>query len=157
VTLEWRSSVYTQIVIDLLTAAFAAVLSNPSHVLYDHTWQVFYGDQDKIPGGLTACVEPSDKTRALTGYPRKTSVDVQIYVILYVNLLQGPVNNRLLSDQFAEWVEAVLHADAQLGDTAIQSLVSRVESGYVGKGDAILRATRVTFDIQSQQQLPQSI
>jgi hypothetical protein len=120
---------------------------------------VFYGDQNKIPSTPVVCVEPDNKTRELIGVPRKTQVTIDILLIVYHSKIApggGPQANRIASDEKVEELETFLHLDPQLGGFAIHSMVTRVESGYVSKQEAVLRASRLNFQILTQQMLPQS-
>jgi hypothetical protein len=120
---------------------------------------VYYGDQDRIPTTPAACVEPGDKDRELNGMPRRTEVEMTVYVILYLYNLKSPEEIREDVDTIGEAVESLLHTDAQLrgvgGEpTVIDSMVRRVESGYQQKRNSLFRATRLTFVARSQVQLP---
>jgi hypothetical protein len=114
----------------------------------------YYGDQDKLPVTPVVCIEPSDKSRALNGAPRRTLVEIDLYVLLYLTKVQSPQLNREQCDQLAEAVEAFLHADNNMGGRAIHSLVTRIESGFVNKANTLVRASRLTYTITSQQMLP---
>lgn len=120
---------------------------------------VYYGDQERIPTTPAICVEPGQKTRELNGLPRRTEVDLTIYVICYLYNLKSPEEIREGTDTLGEDIETVLHADAQLRDgsqepTVIDSMVRSVESGYQMKRNSLFRATRLTFVARSQVQLP---
>lgn len=122
---------------------------------------VFYGDQDKIPRTPAICVEPGDKTRNLNGLPRRTEVNMTVYLILYHYQLESIQVVREDNDTLAEQIEDFLHQDPQLRDnlgnaTVIDSLVTRIESGYQQKRNSLFRASRMSFEARSQDQLPMS-
>jgi hypothetical protein len=118
---------------------------------------VFYGDQNRFPNYPTVCVEPSDKDRELHGAPRRTQVDTTIYILIYHGKVQDVRQNLKECDILAEAVEALVHADPDLGDQVIHSLVTRVESGYATKADSIVRASRLTVVARVQEQLPSEV
>lgn len=117
---------------------------------------VFYGDQDFLPRNPAACVEPQRKTQQLKGAPRRTEVNLSVFVILYVSALTDPQSNRRDADKLSEEVEAVLHLDAQCKNQVIHSLVVSNESGWASKSGTPIRASRLTFEATSQDQLPYS-
>jgi hypothetical protein len=117
---------------------------------------VYYGDQSRIPTTPIVCIEPNRKVRELDGVPRKTLVTIELYLLVYVDSLTNPEKNRRDSDAIVEQLEAFLHANPRLDDTCIHSLVTAIESGAVAKGqNTVMRASRLTFEITTQQKLPQ--
>jgi hypothetical protein len=115
---------------------------------------VIYGDVERIGGTPTVCVEPSEKRRDYNGAPRRTSVALECYVIIYYGTIQSSQENRKEVDSIAEDIEARLHADPTCGSLVIDSHVSRLESGVANKGGTFHRATRLVFTARSQVQLP---
>jgi hypothetical protein len=115
---------------------------------------VYYGDQDKIPTTPVACVEPDTKTRTLNGAPRKTAVDLSLYVLVYHSGLRDPQSNRQDADILAERIEDFFHEDRTLGDQVIDCMVSTIESGYAQKTNDVMRASRLTLTARTQQMLP---
>ena len=120
---------------------------------------VFYGDQNRIPRTPAVCVEAANKTRELNGLPRRTEVDMTIYVIVYHYKITNVQDVQEEVDTLAEQIEDFLHLDAQLRDnaqepTVVDSHVRSVESGYQQKKNSMFRATRLTFVARSQVQLP---
>ncbi len=113
--------------------------------------EVYYGDQDRIPGGNILCVEPNDRARQLSGASRKTEVNIQLYLLIYVNKLDGVEAIRKVSDQKAEDTENLIHADPTLNGQVIHCYISRVESGFRIRDNTLIRATRLTLDITSRQ------
>jgi hypothetical protein len=114
---------------------------------------VFYGDQNKIAVTPTVCIEPEDKVRELAGVPRKTLVTVNLFLIVYLNAIQSPTINRSEADKLIEDLEDFLHADNTMNDTVIHSMVTRIESGYAMKGNTVLRASRLSYNITTQELL----
>jgi hypothetical protein len=119
---------------------------------------VYYGDQQRIPRTPAVCVEPGGKTRELNGLPRRTAIRLTVYLIIYHYQLTGPEAIRENNDELAEDIEDFLHLDAQFrvgGDmTVISSLVTAVESGYQQNRNSLFRASRLTLEADSQEQLP---
>lgn len=118
---------------------------------------VYYGDQDNIPVSPVACVEPDSKVRTLVRIGRGTDVDFSLFLLLYGSSIRDPQINRADVDALAETVEALVHADERLGGLAVTSMVSRIESGYATKANAIMRASRLTVDVRSQERLPTEV
>lgn len=120
---------------------------------------IYYGDQDRIPTTPTVCVEPGTKTRRLNGLPRRTEIDMTVYLIVYHYQIASTQVIRENNDSLAERLEDLLHNDAQLRDannepTVSDSLVTSIESGYQQKRNTLFRASRLTFEARSQEQLP---
>jgi hypothetical protein len=63
---------------------------------------------------------------------------------------------RQSDDELAENLETLIHQDAQMGGLVISSLVTSIESGYLMRNKAMFRASRITVDATSQEQLPSS-
>lgn len=122
-------------------------------------YDIFYGDQDRIPHTPTVCVEPGDKRRELNGAPRRTSVIITTYLLVYHNPVKSVAQIREEDDLLAESVESLIHQDAQMKDSGgndqvIDSLVTVIESGYQVKANTLFRASRMTIEVRSQVQLP---
>jgi hypothetical protein len=118
---------------------------------------IWYGDQDKIPRQPAACVEAGPKSRDLNGAPRRTSVLMDVYVIIYHEHVTDSEENQKKSEQLAQRVEDFLHQDAQLNGLVIHSMVTTNEPGYVRRGGAQVKASRLTFQCTSQKMLPFSV
>lgn len=123
---------------------------------------VFYGDQERIPRTPAVCIEPGEKTRDLNGAPRRVMTEVTTYILIYHNPVTSTETIREQDDNLAEAVEALIHADPQFRDAdgnaqVIDSLVSRIESGYQQKRGALYRASRLTVDARVQAQLPSTV
>lgn len=115
---------------------------------------IWYGDQDKTPRTPCAAVESGPKTRELNGAPRRTMVTMTIYVLVYHEKILDVQQNQLESEKLNEAVEALLHQDAALDGLVIDSMVTNVEPGYVNRGGAKVKASRITFTCTSQKMLP---
>ena len=126
---------------------------------------VFYGDQDRLPRYPAICVDPGDKARELNGAPRRTAVEVTIYVLVYHGTYTDVQTNLKKSDELIEALEDLIHADPFFKDTSnlsdpdqvISSLVTRTESGYQVKSNSIVRTTRLTVVATVQEQLPSEV
>src|SRR5258706_13727237 len=108
---------------------------------------VWYGDQDRIRTTPTVCVEPSDKTRELTGSPNMTENNFEVFILVYHNKLQDNQLTRKEVDQLAFEIEHLLHQDLQLATGGVPRLihgfVMRNESGYVWKNGTLYRTARL--------------
>jgi hypothetical protein len=118
---------------------------------------VYYGDQQKIPRTPTACVEPGEKRRELNGMPRRTEVIFENYILIYYNKVGTFEENRVADDLLAEAIETLVHTDAEMGGLTIDSMVTRIESGFQLKSNTLFRAARLTVEARSQVQLPSSV
>lgn len=126
---------------------------------------IYYGDQARIPRTPAACVEPGGKDRTLNGAPRRTQVDVTIYILVYHAPLQSAETTREQDDLIAEAIETLIHADNYFKDLTnmadpdqvIDSMVRRIESGYQMRANTMFRASRLTIEARVQEQLPQEV
>jgi len=117
---------------------------------------VYYGDQDKIAFTPTVCVESGGKTRELNGAPRRTMVNMENYILVYVGAVMSSQTNRLDDDTVAEAIEALVHTDAQMEGRVIDSMVTAVEFGYLQRNNSLFRTARLTVTARQQEQLPSS-
>jgi hypothetical protein len=118
---------------------------------------VYYGDQDKIPRVPTACVDTGVKRRQLAGAPRRTQVDVDLYVMVYTAAVASQEVNREQDDLIAENIETLIHQDATMNGLVIDSLVSDVEYGYALRSNSLFRTARLTVTARDLVQLPSSV
>jgi hypothetical protein len=121
---------------------------------------VWYGDQDRIGTTPTVCIEPSDKTRELSGAPNMTENNFEIYILVYHNKVQDNQITRKEVDQLAFEIEKLLHQDLQLATAGVPRLihgyVTRNESGYVWKNGTLYRTARLTYRGKNKTSLPVS-
>lgn len=115
---------------------------------------IFFGDQERIPRTPAVCVEPGEKRREYNGAPRRTQVDLTVYLIVYHYRIKDTQSIREENDLLAEAIETLIHTDCRLGGYVVNSLVTSVESGYQVKGNSLFRASRLTVEARSQVQLP---
>lgn len=118
---------------------------------------VWYGDQDKLPRQPAACVEAGSKSRDLNGVPRRTQVIMEVFVIVYHERVSDAEENQRKSELLSEAVEDLLHQDSALDGLVIHSMVTSNEPGYVVRGGAQVKASRLTFQCTSQKMLPFSV
>jgi hypothetical protein len=118
---------------------------------------VFYGDQNRIPRTPTACVDPGEKRRQLNGAPRRTQLDIVIYILVYHNAVTNVEVLAKTNDKLSEDIENVIHLDAQMGGLLIDSMVTNIEFGYASRGKTLYRVSRLTVEGRSQAQLPSSV
>lgn len=117
---------------------------------------IWYGDQNKLPRMPCAVVESGPKNRELNGVPRRTKVTMDVYVILYHDrVVDGQLNQRN-TEELAEAAETLLHQNEDLNGLVIDSMVIANEPGYVVRGGAQVKASRLTFQCTSQKMLPYS-
>jgi hypothetical protein len=117
-------------------------------------FDVFYGDQNLLPGSPVVCVEPDTKATELKNATRGVDVYFRTYVLVYVSFVASPEDNRKAADQLAEAIETLLNADAQCGGLVIHSMVEELTSGYATKSGTIVRASRILFTGRSVSRLP---
>jgi hypothetical protein len=115
---------------------------------------IFYGDQERIPISPAVCVEPGEKKVELYGAGRMTEVNFVVYILTYHSELRDLESNRRDADRLAETITDLLNADAGFFGLAIHCFVSNVSSGYATKTNNTLRASRITFELKSQERLP---
>jgi hypothetical protein len=123
--------------------------------LYD----VFYGDQDRIPNTPSVCVEPGTKERQVQRIPKGTDITITIYLIVYHYQIATTEEIRSNVDVIAEMIESDIHTDPYLRgfgstDMCISSLVTRIESGYRRKNNSLFRSSILTIEVQTREQLP---
>jgi len=117
---------------------------------------VFKGDQLKIRAFPTLCIEPGPKRRNMYGAQRQMETRVTLLFIIYVGKVQDPETNQAQATTYGELIEADLHEHAQVGGNAIHSYVTELDPGYATRAGDVLRACRLTFDIEGQEILPMS-
>ena len=125
-------------------------------------FDVYYGDQDRIPRTPSICVKPGTKERQLNGAPRRTEVKITVYVIVYHCQINNTEMIRNDDDLIADAVEEYIHANPFMKNRAdteqvISSLVTRIESGYQTKKNSLFRASILTVEMTSQVQLPTGV
>jgi hypothetical protein len=143
-TLTDQVDVYTNAVWSLLNV-------NKSPLGLQDVWM---GDQERLPRTPCVSVEPGMKLRELNGVPRRYQVQLEAYVMIYMDRIQDTQNNERQVLVLAEAVEAVLHADETLGGLVIDSAVVESNPGYVNRGGTLMSAVRLTFRAMSMKMLP---
>jgi hypothetical protein len=115
---------------------------------------VFYGDQERIPVSPAICVEPDLKRVELYGAGRMTKPVLRVYVLVYHSEIRDASSNRRDADKLAESVGDLLNTDGTFFGMAIHCYVSESQSGYATKQNGTLRCTRLTFELTTQERLP---
>lgn len=120
---------------------------------------VYYGDQETLPVTPCACVETGNKARELRGVPKRYNLTMEVYVLVYHSGVTDVQTQRRSNDVLAETLEDLIHQDHKMKrtdgtDRFLDAVVSASEPGYVTKGGSVVRATRLTVSIMSQQSLP---
>jgi len=117
---------------------------------------IWYGDQDKLPRMPCATIESGPKNREYNGVPRRTQVVMDVYVIIYHGRVADGQVNQKNAEQLAEKAENLLHQTEDLNGLVIDCLVVSNEPGYVVRGGAQTKASRLTLRCTSQKMLPYS-
>lgn len=138
--------VYTTYFFDLITAQKAPL----------QIQDVYYGDQLKIPRTPSVCVDSDNRNREINGAPRRVANVLSAFIIVYHSPVQDVQKTRKDVDLLGEQIEALVHADPQLGGIVIHSLVTQYQSGYATKLGTQYRSCRLTVQANSQTQLPQA-
>lgn len=123
-------------------------------LLGQEDWGVYYGDQQKLPKRITACIEPNTKVTDLTGATRMVDRRYEVFVILYFTAVQSGQLNRREVDTISEEIETHLNVDPRLGGEVIHSYVTELASGYSTKDGALVKSSRLTFTAISKDRLP---
>lgn len=118
---------------------------------------IFYGDQERIPVSPTVCVETGDKKAGLYGAGRMTELKLTIYFLVYHSEIRAVQSNRRDADILAETIGKLLNSDATMGGLAIHSFVNQISSGYATKQNTTMRASRIEFEVTSQERLPNNL
>jgi hypothetical protein len=115
---------------------------------------VFYGDQKQIPRTPAITVAASQKSRELNGVPRRIKNTFDVFINIYFSKV-GPIAlNHQGSDQLAEAVEALVHADITLDGLVIDSLVILNEAGFLNRENSQFRGNRLIVRAMSKKTLP---
>lgn len=122
---------------------------------------VFYGDQDKIPGGRTACIEPVQKQTPMDGVPDMVRNEFTVVILIYLEKVIELQNLRKECDLLAEAIEDLLHLHLDLDDNAhtpnsgivIHGWVVENMSGYSYKDNRLVRSARLTWQGKSKTSL----
>jgi hypothetical protein len=108
---------------------------------------VFYGDQEMIPRTPAIAVEPIGMTREASGIRTGggTLNTFTIHSYVYHCPIQSPQVTRRESDQLAEEVQRIYHADVTLGGLVVHGYCTNSESGVAVRGGEMLRVHRITW------------
>lgn len=118
-------------------------------------FEVYYGDQERLPGSPIVCVESDAKPRELKGAQRQTRVDFRVYILVYViRIDQSIQTSRREADTLTEQIETLIHQKPTLDGLVIHGMCTGIESGYVDRNGTKVRASRLTYEAQSQKILP---
>lgn len=118
---------------------------------------IFYGDQDRIPGYPTICLEPdvtnfSEPSSTYLG--RKTTVELNFFIFVYHGEVRDPIANRRDADVLATSCKNVVHSHMTGEGRVIYCWVDSITSGYSTKAGTLVRASRLTVKATTQEQLP---
>jgi hypothetical protein len=125
---------------------------------------LFFGDQSTISVVPAVCVEPGTKVAELRGVPRKTEVDITVFILVYHSIVTQSVQQTLRdATLLAESIEALIHQDPHLrngvgnSENVIHCFVTNIEAGYPQKATTTFRAARMTVTAKTQEFLPQDL
>jgi hypothetical protein len=117
---------------------------------------VYYGDQRRFPRTPAVTVAPSQKTRELAGAPRRILNTFNVFVNLFFSDVQDVALNHRASDQLAEELEALIHANITFDGLVINSMVVLNESGFLNRSESQFRGSRLIVQATSKTLLPMS-
>lgn len=117
-------------------------------------YQVFYGDQAKLPGSPVVCVEPDVKVNELSAAQRMLHINLRCQVLVYTSVVTSGEDNRKNADLLSEQIETLLHQDPTVGGNCIHSYVENITSGYATKAGSLVKADKIQFMGLSQSRLP---
>lgn len=142
-----------------LTNSLVTFADATLQLLKDHQeeldiYQLFYGDQNKLPGTPVVCVEPDFKNNDLRAAQRQLQHRLVCQVLVYTSEVTSGEQNRRNADLLSERIESVLHLDPTIGGIAIHSYVESITSGYATKAGTLVKADRIQFAALSQSRLP---
>jgi hypothetical protein len=117
---------------------------------------VWFGDQVKLPDYPAVCVEPGPLRREFDGggANRRMAVNNDILIIAYIGKVQDGETNQQQVIDLMKTLVSLLHLHSQVGGMGIHSFVTEQDPGYATRAGMLLRAARITFNIQGQEQLP---
>lgn len=117
---------------------------------------VYYGDQDRLDGGNTVCVEPDTKSNSLANSSSARGINIEfvVQIFVYTTKLQSVLTQRLENDQLAEALEDLIHADKSFGGILTHGYIETIASGYSRKADTIARTSRIEYHGISSNRLP---
>lgn len=115
---------------------------------------VLYGNNNMVPRNMTVVVTPGRKVRFLQGVSApggrvKNELTVLIDVITS-DVLSGEKDARLATDQLAEAVEKLLHADTTMGGLLIHGFVHTWDPGETFINNSMYRMVRMTYTGESR-------
>lgn len=126
-------------------AMFAILDRDQAELAADY---VFYGDQKKVPGARTLCVEPGLKQRALAGQgaSNRTTNEFTIYVLGYVQRVDDISAITEEGDLWGEQIEAKIHENSRFDGLVIRGFCTSIQYGYVPRvKDELWRTFRITW------------
>lgn len=110
--------------------------------------RVFYGDQNKVPGARTVCVEPGTLARNLAGGGSSNRTDnlAVVYVLIYVQRVDNVDAITEEGDRLGTAVMNKLHENGKLDGLVVSSYVTLSEYGYTPRLQGQLwRTVRLTW------------
>lgn len=151
--LEWKTSVITQALVDLLAAAHTTAGGGA-----DDLFKVYYGDQGRIPDVPSAAVAPGPRSRNFNQTGLQYEIAGDLYVMVYHGLIDDLQTITKEADQLVETLEATINGARKLptsgGDArVIHSRVSSIDPGFANRGKSLFIVHRMTVDYISRHQV----
>lgn len=111
-------------------------------------FDIYWPDQQKIPGTPCICLDSGEYVRTLTGIGGKGRTDntFQVILIVYLCKIQDIQLTEISIEQFSENVMDVLHEDVTLGGVVTHGFVGRIEPGYANRSNTLYRTARITWE-----------
>lgn len=110
--------------------------------------EVYYGDHNNIPVGISAAITAGTKHRDLAGVsgPGGRSMNtLNVVIFIYYSVVEAEATARLAVDQIGEAVEDLLHTDTTMGGLLIHGFVQDVIPGTVFKENSMFRAVELDY------------
>lgn len=116
----------------------------------------YYGDQNNIPVAKAAVVMPGIKRRVQEGVggPGGRSRNyMEVLIFIHNSTVGDEGTQRLVTDQLAEAVEALLHADVTVGGIIIHGFVENMDPGITFINGSQFRTVQMTYTGQTKTQI----
>lgn len=111
---------------------------------------VWYGPQNLIPRYPCIIVEPRPKRRRLNATHR-WDLTFSVVIILYHGKVQEVDITRRENEELAVLIEEFVHSDLSLNGKVLMGYITSSEPGVVVRGEAMVTATRMTWEGDSRE------
>ena len=114
---------------------------------------VWYGDQELIPRVPAISIEPNGVDSLLAGVPFMVENTLTFILMLYYGGVQDVQISKRDCIEYAQTVMDAMHADKTMGGNVIHGFCTSVEYGVATKGNALIFASRITWQGLTKTQL----